>query len=160
MMKTTWKKVGLNVITGIPLGVGDQLIQNWDEVRGGKAVAAGTADANGKLPIMKQAGTYYNYGVPLLAVAGAGFGILDDEWSTRLITGGSVLAGRKFTHQLSTKSTSQTPSAAYSQWRRQAAKESAPYNPSAQPPVRQVAGEDTEALIIQPTVLQGARGSM
>lgn len=84
-----WIKVGTSVGIGAGIGAADQLIQNWDEKR--------EAEAGVKLPVYKQAGTYFNYGFPIGAVIAAAFGFLKGEMATRLITAGSVLAGRKGT---------------------------------------------------------------
>jgi hypothetical protein len=116
-----WKKIGMGVGIGAVAGAADQLIQNYDENRGMKARAAGTLAATAKLPIMKQFGTYYNYGVPLLAVVATAMGWVKDDLALSLVTAGGQLAGRKVTHQLSTRSTSQTPSAAYTEWARREA---------------------------------------
>lgn len=92
-MPVEWVKVGTNVLVGGGVGAGDQLIQNWDRDRAEKK-------APEKLGIMAQAGTYYNYGIPILAILGTAFGFLKGEWATRLITAGSTLAGRKVTYQV------------------------------------------------------------
>lgn len=115
-----WMKVGTDVVTGGVAGALDQVIQNQDEKRGLEARAAGTITADQKLPIMKQYGTYYNYGVPLLTVFGIGMNMVRGDWATRLATVGGQLTGRKVTHQVTTKSTSPYPSAAYSSWQRAA----------------------------------------
>jgi len=115
-----WTSVGIDLGVGAAGGVVDQLIQNSDEKRGiDMAVTDPTKlDANGKLPIMKQYGTYYNYGVPIVGVLGVAFNLVRGEWATRLLTIGGQLAGRKVTHQLTTKATSSTPSRGdYGAWR-------------------------------------------
>ena len=106
---------------GAVAGAADQLIQNYDENRAMKMRAAGTMGATAKMPIVKQFGTYHNYGVPILAIAATAMGYLKDDLAISLLTAGGQLAGRKVTHQFSTKSTSPTPSAAYTEWARQAA---------------------------------------
>lgn len=114
---TNWTKVGIDVGVGAGAGAVDQLIQNSDEKRGKNLATTDPTqlDANGKLPIMKQYGTYYNYGVPVLAVLGVAFNMIRGDWATRALTIGGQLAGRKVTHQLTTKATSDTPS--YGSWR-------------------------------------------
>lgn len=86
-----WVKVGTNVVVGGALGAGDQLIQNADDKR-----IAEKPD----LGIMAQYGTYYNYGIPILAIFGTAFGFLKGDWATRMVTAGSTLAGRKLTKQI------------------------------------------------------------
>jgi len=90
-----WIKVGTNVVVGGALGAGDQLIQNADDKR--------EVERAEKLPILSQYGTYYNYGIPILGILAAAFGFLRGDWATRVITGGSVLAGRKVTRQVTKK---------------------------------------------------------
>lgn len=88
-MAVEWVKVGTNVAVGGAAGAIDQVVQNQDEKR--------EAAAGAKLGIMSQYGTYYNYGVPILAILGAAFGFLRGDMATRLITAGSTVAGRKAT---------------------------------------------------------------
>ncbi len=118
---TNWTKVGLDLGVGGVAGVVDQLAQNSDEKRALAERVAGTLAANKKMPLMKQYGTYINYGVPLLAVVGVAMDMVKGDMATRLVTAGGQLAGRKATHQFTTGATSATPSAAYTQWARQAA---------------------------------------
>ncbi|MBA7466248.1 hypothetical protein ES707_01425 [subsurface metagenome] len=101
---TDWVKVGTDVVVGGGVGAVDQLLQNQDDKR---AAAA----PNGKLSVLKQYGTYYNYGVPLLSVLGVAFGFLRGDWATRAVVAGSQLAGRKVTKQVTKKAP-----AAYSSW--------------------------------------------
>lgn len=84
-----WVQVGTNVVVGGAAGAGDQLIQNLDNKR-----AVG---------IMSQYGTYYNYGIPILAILATAFGFLKGDLADRLVTVGSQLAGRKATHQITKK---------------------------------------------------------
>lgn len=93
-----WTKVGIDVGIGGAFGVGDQLVQNADQKREEAAAAP--------LGIMSQFGTYYNYGVPILAVIGTAIGFLKGDWATRAITMGSVLAGRKVTWQVTKRGAS------------------------------------------------------
>lgn len=90
-----WVKVGTDVAVGAAAGAGDQLFQNWDEKR--------EAELGAKLGIMAQAGTYYNYGVPILAILGTAFGFLRGDWANRMIIAGSTLAGRKATWHVTKK---------------------------------------------------------
>lgn len=98
-----WTKVGCDVIVGAPAGVVDQLIQNQDEKRRRDAEAAGTP-----FNLWKQFGTYYNYGIPILAIVGVAMNFLRGDWGSRLVTAGSQLAGRKVIHTM-TKATQATP---------------------------------------------------
>ncbi len=104
-----WVKVGMDVGVGAVAGVGDQLIQNQDDNR--------EATAGEKLAIMKQYGTYFNYGVPLAAIFATAFGWVKGDMATRLVTAGAQLAGRKVTHEMTHKAVA-TPVASWSQWRR------------------------------------------
>lgn len=107
-MAVEWVKVGMDVGVGGIAGVGDQLIQNQDDKR------AAALPVGEKLPILKQFGTYYNYGVPLLAIFGTAFGLFKGDMATRLVTAGAQLAGRKVAYQMTVK-----PAAtSWSQWRR------------------------------------------
>ena len=120
-----WAKVGVDVVGGGVAGVADQLAQNFDEKRAMDERAAGTLAADKKLSLLKQAGTYLNYGVPILAIVASAMGWVRGENETRLATIGGQLAGRKATHTLTTGSKSATPSAAYTAWQRRAAAEAA-----------------------------------
>ena len=113
-MRGDWVKVGTDVGVGGVAGVGDQLIQNEDDKRA--AAAPG-----GKLAIMKQYGTYYNYGVPLLAVVATAMGWVSGAWATRAVVAGSQLAGRKATKQITKKATP----VPYGSWQRDAAAKAA-----------------------------------
>lgn len=93
-----WTKVGIDVGVGGAGGAIDQLVQNADQKRE-EAVAA-------PLGIMSQYGTYYNYGIPILAIIGSAFGFLKGDMATRLITMGSTLAGRKVTWQVTKRGAS------------------------------------------------------
>lgn len=90
---TEWMKVGMDVVTGGAVGVFDQVVQNQDDKR------AAALPAGETLGVMRQFGTYYNYGVPLLAIVANAMGWLKGDWASRLTTAGSVLAGRKVTWQ-------------------------------------------------------------
>ena len=92
-MAVEWVKVGTNVVVGGGAGAVDQMVQNWDKKRA-------EAKAPDKLGIMAQAGTYFNYGLPALAILGTAFGFLKGEWADRAILVGSQLAGRKATYQV------------------------------------------------------------
>lgn len=102
-----WVKVGTNVVVGGAAGAVDQLVQNADEKR--------EAEKGARLPTMSQYGTYYNYGVPILAVIGTAMGWLKGDWATRMLVAGSTLAGRKVTWQVTKRG---SPSA-WVPWSRQ-----------------------------------------
>lgn len=143
-----WVKVASNVAVGGGVGAVDQLVQNADKKR--------EEEREEKLPIMSQYGTYFNYGVPILAILGTAFGFLKGDWATRLVTAGSQLAGRKITHQITKKNeaVSWTPwkrdRAAQLEARRQAALEAARRKGGARPQV------DTGDLGVIPIVAEEA----
>lgn len=88
---TNWTKVGTDVVVGGGIGAVDQLVQNEDDKR---------MAARPGLGMLSQYGTYYNYGIPILAVLGTAMGWLKGDMSIRLITAGSQLAGRKVIKQV------------------------------------------------------------
>jgi len=92
-----WMSIGGDVVVGGVAGALDQVIQKKDDERAATEAAAGKT-----LTAMKRYGTYYNYGVPILAIVLAATGILKGSWASRLITAGSVLAGRKIVWQVQT----------------------------------------------------------
>ncbi|MFA6358888.1 MAG: hypothetical protein WCY09_09560 [Candidatus Omnitrophota bacterium] len=107
-----FKKVGTDILVGAPVGVLDQIISNYDANR----------DATSPTPIGfgKQIGTYFNYGLPILAVVAAGAGWVRGDMATRLVTVGGAVAGRKITQKM----THMTMVKTASQWSR-AARDSA-----------------------------------
>ena len=86
-MAAEWTKIGTSIVTGAVAGILDQRIHDWDEERKVEAV-------------MAQAGTYYNYGLPIIILILAAFGILKGDWLNRLMTAGAQLAGRRATYQI------------------------------------------------------------
>ena len=100
---TEWTKMGLDVVVGAPAGVLDQVIQNQDEKRRREDEAAGVP-----FSIWKHFGTYYNYGIPALAIVGVAMNFLKGDMARRAVTAGFQLAGRKVTYQM-TKATQATP---------------------------------------------------
>lgn len=96
-----WTKVAVDVGVGGGGGAVDQLVQNADQKR--------EEDAGAKLGIMSQYGTYYNYGVPILAILGSAFGFIRGDMATRLVTMGSTLAGRKVTWQITKRGEGASP---------------------------------------------------
>jgi len=81
-----WTKVATDVGIGGGAGAVDQLVQNADDKR--------------DVGMMSKYGTYYNYGVPILAILGTAFNYIRGDMATRLVTVGAQLAGRKVTHQV------------------------------------------------------------
>ena len=86
-MAAEWTKIGTSIVTGGVAGILDQRIHDWDEERRVEEV-------------MAQAGTYYNYGLPIIILILAAFGILKGDWLNRLMTAGAQLAGRRATYQI------------------------------------------------------------
>lgn len=107
-MATEWVKVGTDVAVGGGVGAVDQLVQDQDEKREAAATTAGK-----KFGIMSQYGTYYNYGVPILAIFATALGFLKGDWATRAVVAGSQLAGRKVTKQVT-----KPKAAAWTRWAR------------------------------------------
>ncbi len=116
-----WMKVGTDVLVGAAAGAIDQLVQNMDEKKALEMRVQGKLDADKKMPVSKQIGTYVNYGLPILAIVGVATNFLRGDWATRAVVAGSQMAGRKITHQMTTTANSSTPSAAYTEWARRAA---------------------------------------
>ena len=135
-MATDWVKVGTQAGIGAAVGVADQLVQNQDNKRTVAIEATGQ-----KMPMLKQYGTYLNYGGALVAAGLVGFGAVKGELAASLVTAGFQLAGRKATHQLTNKTTlgSRPRSSAYG-WERLAAQEAA-----------QKAAAERQALSYEPT---------
>lgn len=105
-MATDWMKVGVDVGTGAGLGVSSGLISDWDRKR---AEAVGVT----KLDIIKQAGTYFNYGMPVLSILLTAFGVVRDDWARRLITGSSVIGAMKGVEHVRQKTQEVVP---WKQW--------------------------------------------
>lgn len=100
-----WIKVGTDVAVGGAVGVVDQLVQKKDEERMAEKPDMG---------MISQYSTYYNYGVPILAILGVAFNMLKGDWATRAVVAGSQLAGRKVTKKITEKG-----SVPYTNWSRQ-----------------------------------------
>lgn len=108
-MGVEWMRVVADVGVGGAVGTIDQLVQNEDDKR---------KLAKPDLGLMGQYGTYFNYGVPIVAIGLAAFGVLKDHWATRAITAGAQLAGRKVTLQVTKKA-----AVPWTGWKRNAALE-------------------------------------
>jgi len=102
-----WVKIGTDVAVGGVAGVVDQVLQNQDEKR--------ESEKGEKLGIMAQYGTYYNYGVPILAIIASAFGWLRGDWANRAVVAGSTIAGRKATWHV----TKRERVVAYTRWTRE-----------------------------------------
>lgn len=120
-MAKDWVKVGTEAGIGAGVGVVDQLLQNQDDKRTAAIEATGQ-----KMPMLKQYGTYYNYGGALVATGLVGFGAVKGDLAASLVTAGFQLAGRKATHQITNKTAlgSRPRSEGYG-WERLAAQEAA-----------------------------------
>ena len=112
-MPTDWVKMGTGAVAGGAAGAVDQVVQNRDdkeEDRRHKLPApTATAPSPGylkpteKLPMLSRYGTYYNYGVPLLAVGAVAMGALKGDMALMALTAGGQLAGRQLTHSVTVK---------------------------------------------------------
>lgn len=102
-----WVKIGTDVVVGGAAGAIDQVLQNQDEKR--------ETEKGEKLGIMAQYGTYYNYGVPIVAILATAFGFLKGDWASRAVIAGSTIAGRKATWHI----TKRERVVAYSRWTRE-----------------------------------------
>lgn len=108
MPRVEWVKVGTDVVIGGGAGVVDQLVSDYDKRRAEELQVD-------RLAMLKQFGTYYNFGVPILSILGVAFGVLKGDMATRLVSVGSVLAGRKGTEQVKGRG----GTVGYRGWRRQ-----------------------------------------
>ena len=93
-MRADWTKLATNVGFGAAVGAVDQIVQNKDDDRAAERMAQVPAD---KLDLMSQYGTYFNYGVPLLAILADVMGWLPQNWEEKILVSSSQLAGRKLT---------------------------------------------------------------
>ena len=98
-MAVNWTPVAVDVGLGGAAGVGDQLLQNWDEKR---------KRAEPTLSFWKQGGTYLNYIAPALSVVALAMGWLKDPWGEKAVLVGAQLAGRKATYTM-TKAVQSAP---------------------------------------------------
>jgi hypothetical protein len=83
-----WKPIATDLGSGAVAGVLDQLVSKHDTKR---AATAGVP----QLKWTKRFGTYFNYGIPILAVAGVATNYVRGDWATRLTVIGGQLAGRE-----------------------------------------------------------------
>lgn len=89
-----WMKLATNVGFGAAVGAVDQIVQNKDDDRAAERFAQVPAD---KLDLMSQYGTYFNYGVPVLAILADVMGWLPRNWEEKILVSASQLAGRRIT---------------------------------------------------------------
>jgi hypothetical protein len=87
-----WKKVGMDLGTGLVAGVADQGIAEYDAKRESDYEAANPGK---KLGMLKKFGTYLNYGLPLVSVILVGADKLRGDWATRATTVSGQLVGRQ-----------------------------------------------------------------
>lgn len=92
-----WKAVGIDMGTGAAAGVIDEIINKKDIDRLPDYNAKSGQAAVTQIPWQKRIGTYYSYGVPLLAVGAIAMNKLPGVWATRLAVVGGQLAGRQAT---------------------------------------------------------------
>ncbi len=107
-MPIDWVKTGTGIVAGGAAGAVDQLVQNRDdkeEDRRHKLAtgAPGYLKPADKLPMTARFGTYYNYGVPLVAVGAVAMGALKGDTALMALTSGGQLAGRQLTHSMTVK---------------------------------------------------------
>ncbi len=107
-MPIDWVKTGTGIVAGGAAGAVDQLVQNRDdkeEDRRHKLAtgAPGYLKPADKLPMTARFGTYYNYGVPLVAVGAVAMGALKGDTALMALTSGGQLAGRQLTHTMTVK---------------------------------------------------------
>jgi hypothetical protein len=108
-----WMKIGQDVGVGGILGAIDQVIQEHDDKEAKKWIAANSTTAKPvtQYPPFKQIGTYFNYGVPIAAIAAASMGYVNGQLQTELLTAGGALAGRKLAHYIIYKDEVKNPQA-------------------------------------------------
>lgn len=83
-----WTKVASDVGVGAAVGIVSEVASNMDKER--LKTAAGK-----KLDFFAQIGNLVDYGVAIVGVALAGFKLVPEEWSSRLICAGATLAGKR-----------------------------------------------------------------
>lgn len=117
---TEWMKVGTDIAVGGFAGAIDQVVQNIDDTREKTARGLASTDPGylspdkKAMPMLKQIGTYVDYGVPLLGIGMVAMGVVKGDMATRLLAAGGQMAGRKITHQVTAK----VPAKRYTVWER------------------------------------------
>lgn len=91
MPQPNWNKVILDVGVGGGAGVVSKLVEDWDAER---------ARQGGAKTALSEIGTYVDYGLPIAGILGSWAGFIRGDMETRVITAGSVLAGRRATGKL------------------------------------------------------------
>ncbi len=113
-MPIDWVKMGTGVVAGGAAGAVDQVVQNRDDKEEDRRHKLSPTDAAGKatpgylkpdakLPMLSRYGTYYNYGIPLVAVGAVAMGALKGDTALMALTAGGQLAGRQLTHNATVK---------------------------------------------------------
>jgi hypothetical protein len=116
-----WVKLGTGFIAGGAAGAVDQVVQNRDDKEEDRRHGLPTTDpaflkTDAKLPMLSRFGTYYNYGVPLVAVGLTAGGVLKGDTALMALTAGGQLAGREITHSMTAKPRPIVPK--YTVWER------------------------------------------
>jgi len=96
-----WVKVGTDVAVGGSVGALGEFV-------------AGKDDPTKEW--FKQPSVYYKYGLPIVAVLLAAFGVIRGDWETRLITAGATVGGGKAYTQIKAASAP----AGYHRWTKDA----------------------------------------
>ena len=99
-MAANWNRVAKDMGTGLVAGGVDSYLQEQTDKQN-MEFNAKPANAGKQLSIMKQYSTYYNYGLPIVAVVAEAMGWLRDPvWQIRAMTAAGGLVGRKAGSQL------------------------------------------------------------
>jgi len=149
-MAVNWKEISVDMGYGAAAGVADQVVQRMDSKRA-------TDKGVPQLKWNQRWGTYFNYGVPLLAVIGVTSGMIRNPvTTTRLLTLSGELAGRQATMAFQNKSGTPVTYNPAKWLPREAVRQDA-YLPNANPqPIR----VSEVVPIVQPQSLFGGRGEL
>lgn len=120
-MPTDWVKMGTGIVAGGAAGAVDQMVQNRDDKEEDRrhklaTTVPGYLKPEEKLPMTARFGTYYNFGVPLVAVGAVAMGALKGDTALMALTAGGQLAGRQLTHSMTVKA--RPVVAGYTVWNR------------------------------------------
>ena len=91
-----YMRLGTDLAIGGVVGALDQYVQDVDDKRAKTYVTENPGKTH--LPVLRQYGTYLNYGAPILASAAVALGYLRGDMQTKIVTASGQLAGRKATH--------------------------------------------------------------
>ena len=107
-------KIGQDLAIGGIMGAIDQFIQEEDDKRAAKYITdnATKTPKPDRLPIWNQYGTYFNYGLPVVAALASYFGYINGAIQTEVTTGAGALAGRKLVHYIIYKDVVKNPQSA------------------------------------------------